>query len=271
MAIEYISFSSWRDWTFCPYKFKITRLDKIRLFEGNQYSSFGKAIHDANEQILIHEKQNKENDGIKDDFGFEPIKFFLKRFKEELESLSEQQRKKIDAETITDMKKQGEEIIPLVLPALKQYFGEYDLFEAEYELRQQIDGHSEFDFYGFVDLTLKTKDGKYHIIDWKTCSWGWDMQKRTSKEYTYQLTYYKHFFCKQMNISPEMVETHFCLLKRTAKKDKVEFFRVTSGPKKISNALKLLDNCVINVEKKNFVKNRLACSKCEYNKTEHCS
>mgnify|MGYP000476109428 CR=1 FL=1 len=33
------------------------------------------------------------------------------------------------------------------------------------------------------------------------------MEKRTSKEYTYQLTYYKHFLSKQLNIDPKKVET----------------------------------------------------------------
>jgi len=60
------------------------------------------------------------------------------------------------------------------------------------------------------------------------------------------------------------------LLKRTAKKNRVELFRVTSGPKKVSNALNILDKCVTNVEKKNFVKNKLSCSKCEFNKTIYC-
>jgi len=266
LTIEYLSFSSWRDWVFCPFKFKITRIDKVRLFEGNEYSTFGSAVHDTAEQLVLLESKNKINEGIKDDAAFDAESFFLKRFKEELEKLS----KEVPPQTISEMKKQGKELVPLILPALKEYFGEFDLFNAEYELRQPIEGHTNYDFYGFVDLILKTTDGKYHIIDWKTCSWGWDMEKRTSKEYTYQLTYYKHFFSKQMNIDPKMIETHFGLLKRTAKKNKVELFRVTSGPKKINNALNILDKCVKNVETKNFVKNKLACAKCEFNRTEFC-
>lgn len=271
MTLEYISFSSWKDWLFCPYKFKITRIDKVRLFEGNEYSTFGTAVHDTSEQLLILEKNNKLNEGIKGDDCFDPIKFFEKRFKEELEKLSEEVRSKISQETITEMKKQGAQLVPLIIPALKEYFGEYELFSAEYELRQPIENHLNYDFYGFVDLIIKTSDGKYHIIDWKTCSWGWDMEKRTSKEYTYQLTYYKHFLSKQLNVDPKMIETHFGLLKRTAKKDRVELFRVTSGEKKVQNALNILDKCVTNVEKKNFIKNRLSCSQCEYNKTVYCS
>lgn len=35
-----------------------------------------------------------------------------------------------------------------------------------------------------------------------------------------------------MDIDPKDIETHFALIKRTAKKNRVEFFRVSSGPKK---------------------------------------
>ena len=271
MTIEHISFSAWRDWLFCPYKFKITRLDKVRAFEGNQYSTFGTAVHDTSEQLVILEQKNKTNNGIKSDDEFDAEKFFEKRFKEELEKLPEEKRNTISADTLKQMKQQGKDLVPLIIPALNEYFGEHELFSAEYELRQRIDGHPDFDFYGFVDLIVKTSDGKYHIIDWKTCSWGWDMKKRTSKEYTYQLTFYKHFFSKQMNVELDKIETHFGLLKRTAKKNKVELFKVTSGNKKMSNALNILDRCVTNVEKKNFIKNRLSCSQCEFKNSVYCT
>ena len=66
------------------------------------------------------------------------------------------------------------------------------------------------------------------------------------------------------------IETYFVLLKRTAKNNNVEIFRTTSGPKKTENSLKLLQNAVINIEKGNFIKNRLNCKYCKFYKTQHC-
>ena len=63
-------------------------------------------------------------------------------------------------------------------------------------------------------------------------------------------------------------------MKRTAKKNVIEIFRVTSGAKKTENALKLLNKALYNIEKNNFIKNRLSCTsgfKCEYYKTKFCS
>ena len=120
---------------------------------------------------------------------------------------------------------------------------------------------------------IKTADGKFHIIDWKTCSWGWNQRRKADPMTTYQLTLYKHFFAKKHNIEEDLIETHFALLKRTAKKDRVEIFRVTSGDKKTKNALNLLHKALHNIQKCNCMKNRLSCTSgygCDLYKTEHC-
>ena len=70
------------------------------------------------------------------------------------------------------------------------------------------------------------------------------------------------------------VETHFALLKRKEKKNRVEFFRVTSGNKKTENALKLLDTALYNIKNQRYIKNRLSCTGgygCKFYGTEHCS
>ena len=87
---------------------------------------------------------------------------------------------------------------------------------------------------------------------------------------TYQLTLYKKFFCQKHGIDPSLVETHFALLKRTAKRDNVELFRVTSGSKKTDNATKLLMSALTHITKQNHVKDRRACNKCDFRKTSHC-
>ena len=125
-------------------------------------------------------------------------------------------------------------------------------------------------FKGFIDMVIKTPDNKYHIIDWKTCSWGWSRDKKSDPMTTYQLTYYKNYFSKKHNIDPKHIETYFVLLKRTAKNDNVEVLRVTSGPKKTENSLKVLENAVINIEKGIPIKNRLSCKYCKFHKTEYC-
>ena len=142
-----------------------------------------------------------------------------------------------------------------------------DFFVEEFKkrLKKLESKNVEFD----IDAVIKVGD-KYHIVDWKTCSWGWNAKRRSEPITTYQLTLYKKFFCQKHKIDPKNVETHFALLKRTAKENRVEIFRVTSGPRKTENALKLLKKALYNIVNGKHIKNRLSCYRCELHKTEYC-
>ena len=90
----------------------------------------------------------------------------------------------------------------------------------------------------------------------------------------YQLILYKHFFCQKYGIDPKMAHTHFGLLKRTSKKDIVELFEVTSGQKRIENALELLNKAIKTIKSGVHIKNKLSCTSgygCEFYKTKHCN
>ena len=234
-------------------------IDKVKGFQGNAFTAFGNAIHDTCEKMMTEGLDDKRS-------------FFDLKFKETLEKLPENAQK--DPKLVNSMENQGPLILDEVFPAMEEHFGEYEVLEAEEDLMEMIKDFNcdeKNKFKGFIDLVIKTSDGKVHIIDWKTCSWGWDSRKRSDPMMTYQLTFYKHFWAKKHNVDPNMIETHFALLKRTAKNNRVEIFRVTSGPRKTENALKFLEKAIYNIEKKNFIKNRLACRKCEFHKTEHCT
>ena len=251
--MKHISYSELKIWSECPFKHKLIYIDKIRPFKGNEFTAFGKALHELCEYEIA---------GILDD----PEDFFDLAFERELESISLEENK-----LITEMRTQAKNIIPEITPAVKKMFGEYEVFSVEEKLYEDIkEIDLDYKLKGFIDLVLKTEDGKYHVIDWKTCSWGWDTKKKNSRMITYQLTLYKKFFCQKHKIDPKMVETHFALLKRVAKKDNVEIFRVTSGPKKMANATELLVRALKHISKKNHVRDRRSCQGCEFYKTENC-
>ena len=256
MTKQHISFSELRTWAECPFKHKLQYIDKIKGFTGNVFTAFGTAIHSVCEHIAKEE--------------LEPIDYdehFDLAFLHELMNLDE----KPDNQMIAQMRQQGKEISPSVFPQLKKHFGNYEVFSTEEKLYEEIDELTyKWHLKGFIDLVIKTEDDKYHILDWKSCSWGWNAKKRSEKLVTYQLTLYKKFFCKKHSIEPDMVETHFGLLKRTAKKDQVEIFRVTSGVRKTISATKLLTDGCRTIKAQNFVKNRNSCTRCDFNKTEHC-
>ena len=262
--MSHISFSELKEWTTCPWKHKLNYIDKIKQFKGNEYTAFGTALHTICENLV--------KGGIED---YNPHAHFQEEFLKNLQSLKELvPDMEFNSTLVDDMRSQGDHIIQFILPALKKTFGTFELIEVEEQLYETIKNQNQ-SFKGFIDLIIYTpKDKKYHIIDWKTCSWGWDSRKKTEKMITYQLTLYKHFWCKKHNKDYGEVLTHFALLKRTAKKNNVEIFKVTNGAKKVGNALKLLNKALYNINKNINIKNRLSChgryGTCEYYKTEFC-
>ena len=256
--VSRISFSELKNWKECPYRHKLVYIDKLPYFEGNEYTAFGTAIHSVCEEVIL--------DNSKD-----ALKIFLKNFDKEINTLKEAGLS-INKSLISEMKEQATPICKQAIPAIKNYFKNFKVISVEELLLEPIKEFDSFgkNFKGFIDLVLQTEDGNYHIIDWKTCSWGWNAQRKSDPMTNYQLVYYKNYFSKKHNIDPTKINTYFALLKRTAKKENVEMVRVTSGTKKIQNSLKVLQNAVINIENKNFVKNRLNCKYCKFKNTEYC-
>ena len=254
---EHISYSELKDWVSCPYYHKKSWIEKVAPFEGNEYTAFGTAIHDVCEKKLLKE-------------DIDDAKLFQIGFYKNIQKLLEKNIV-MNEKNVKQMREAGPQILAEVDEALKQYFGEYEVFSSEEMLYVPIENFN-INFKGFVDAVVKVGD-TYHLFDWKTCSWGWDSRRKAEKIVTYQLTLYKHFFCQKHNIDPKHVETHFALLKRTAKKDRVEIFRVSSGPRKTENALKLLYQAIYNITKGVSIKNRLSCLKpyrCSLYNTSHC-
>tara|TARA_R100000697_G_scaffold108465_1_gene123690 strand:- start:318 stop:1124 length:807 start_codon:yes stop_codon:yes gene_type:complete len=268
--MSHISYSELKEWTDCPWKHKLNYIERIKQFKGNEHTSFGSALHTVCEIIVQNNDKNKKSEGLEQLFEQEFVQN-LQKVKQASPNIS------YSAELISSMRSQGKHIIQFILPALKKYFGKFEMVSVEEQLYEVIENEKvDKNFKGFVDLVVYTPDTKkYHIIDWKTCSWGWDSRKKTDKMITYQLTLYKHFWAKKHDKDHKDIVTHFALLKRTANKNNVEIFKVTNGEKKIGNALKLLNKAVYNINKSNYVKNRLSCygkyGVCEYYKTKHCS
>ena len=180
----------------------------------------------------------------------------------------------------------GLDIIPDLYRCLADKFGklgeDWEVLAAEEQLYVPITEFTEAEkkFKGFIDLVVYSKkDEKIHLIDWKTCSWGWRREKKSDKIMAYQLVFYKHFYARKYEVEPKDVDCHFVLLKRTAKPgNKAEFVRVTAAKKRTTDALNALTKALHNINKQNYIKNRTACTSCkdrfgvcEFYQTEYCA
>ena len=252
-----ISFSELKIWNECAFKHKLVYVDGIKNFTGNHYTAFGTALH--------HVCEVRVQKNITDT---EAEQLFKDKFIEELKILEPDS---IDKKMSLEMVDQGKNLVKYILPELKKTFESFEVVSVEEQL---FEGITEFEtscnFKGFIDLVIKTPDDKYHIIDWKTCSWGWRAERKSDPMTVYQLSFYKNYFAKKHNIDPKNIETYFALLKRTAKSNNIEIFRVTNGKKRVANAVDLLQRALTHINSKNYMKNKLSCSRCEFYKTSHC-
>jgi len=257
MKKSHISFSELKIWSECPHRHKLDYIDQLRAFKGNEYTAFGKAIHAVGEKFVF---------GVDGD----EVEEFEANFLYELKLLKKEDKEiSFNDKLVQEMRPQGAKIAPQMIPALKEHFGPYEVISAEEQLYEPL-AHPGVKFKGFIDLVIKVGQ-TYHILDWKSCTWGWDARKKSDRILSYQLTLYKHFYAAKHNIDPADIQTHFALLKRTSKSKPVEIFEIKCGTKKIDNALKLLNTFMYNTKKGNHIKNRLSCKYCPYMNTKHCT
>ena len=249
-----------------------------KQFQGNIYTAFGKALHTLCEETLTKTEQYRSQEKI--------TTLLKEQFVKELKALpaDEQQRAANDFDLPLWMS-HGIEIIPDLYRSLVEKFGklgeDWHVLAAEEFLYEPIAEFQDAEkkFKGFIDLVVHSKkDEKVHLIDWKTCSWGWRREKKNDKIMAYQLVMYKHFYAQKYDVNPQDIDCHFVLLKRTANPGKkVEFVRVTAAKKRTTDALKSLTTALYNINNQRYIKNRNSCTKCphrpgvcEFYQTKHC-
>jgi predicted RecB family nuclease len=255
---KHISYSQLKNWAKCPFYHKLSNIDKVDgAFSGNIYTAFGSALHETIENHLentISDQELKEH--------------FRASFLNERNRLSDE----IEDKHYDQFLLQGENLVKKYKKHLDSYFGgNYEIVKCEEEIYENVteyEGNS-FKFKGFIDLVVK-KGETYHILDWKSCTWGWDAKKKADKMIVYQLIFYKHYYALKYGIDPKKIECHFGLLKRTAKRNEVEIFKVTSGKRRTENAMKLLVHALHNIDNGVYLKNRTSCRMCEFKGTKHC-
>jgi len=256
--LPHISYSEVKNWSECTWRHKLLYIDRVIVRQGNEHTAFGTSVHETVENMLLGKIEN-------------PYTYFDKVFTGELRKIGLEE----DSELASGMRTQIVGLFEEVVPALNEYFaskGGWEVFATEEALKEPITETKimNYDFKGFIDLVLKDGNGHYHVIDWKTCSWGWHARKKNDILFTRQLVLYKYYYSKKHNLNPRVISTHFGLLKRTSKKSRVELFRVTSGERKTKNSLDFLNKALYNITNKRYIKNRLSCKYCPFIETEHC-
>lgn len=255
----HVSFSEIRDWKECSFRHKLKFVFKIDLGRPGPLMDFGTAVHASCEGFLktrvmdtsratnmIREVWAK-NAELK---GFEPA-------------------------GLDGFIKEAEAILADVPAWMEENFPNWEYIDAEHFLYEPIEGHPHA-FKGFIDGVIRCDGprGKKLIwlIDWKTTSWGWTMDKKSDDMVRAQLVLYKNFWSTKTGTDPKDVRCGFVLLKRSAKPGHhCELVTASVGDVTTGRSLKVVTNMISSVKKGIAIKNRGSCTYCDYKDTPHCT
>ena len=207
---EHVSYSEVSVWMDCQWRHKIKYIDGILLDGPSEHTEFGHLIHSALEQYM----KTKTFPNI-DELKLKLSESFKELKKEDLNPVQW-------ADTI-------EPILTETALFLDTEFPGWEFVAAEQELNESIVDQKKR-FKGYIDGIIKVRkparknaknqepgEEEYWIIDYKTTSFGWTLEKKIDPKKTMQLAFYKHFWSTKLNIPITKIKCGFLLLKRTAK------------------------------------------------------
>jgi len=257
----HVSFSEMRDWQDCSYRHKLKFVQKLGEDIPGVHLDFGTSVHAACENYLKTRQMDR--------------KVFLNMLKQLWEDHQAKLPDKFTPESFKQFGKEGMSILADVPEWFDKAFPGWEYVDAEHALYEPLEGFPHA-FKGFIDVVIRAPGPRSKmltwLLDWKTCSWGWSMEKKNDPLVRAQLVLYKNFYSKKMNIDPKDIRCGFILLKRTAKPGShCELVTTSVGDVTTGRSLKVINNMVTSVKRGIAIKNRSSCTFCDFYNTPHCT
>lgn len=256
----HISFSEVKLWKECSYRHFLFHVKKIDLSKPSPVLDFGTAVHAACENYLLKRVMDPR-------IAYDHME---KAWDEK------KQFPEFTFESLAKAKAEAATILAEVPKFLDDTFPEWEVVDAEHQLYEAVENHPHA-FKGFIDGVIKAKGKRgetiHWILDWKTTARGWFREKRSDDMVKAQLALYKNYWCqKHPEVPFKDVRCGFVLLKKSAKPgEHCELFSVSLGEVPIKRSLKVVSNMITSVKRGVALKNRDACTWCEYKGTENCT
>jgi hypothetical protein len=204
-----VSYSQFSNWFNCPHRWYLDFVKGLRTYEDSIVTCFGTAIHEAVQLYIetLYKQGVKEADAIDMQAKFEEV------FTRELTNAKVVHTHDEKMEFIVD----GDNIIKAftnMTNRIKHFpSNKYELIGIEDEIIMPI--KHNVDFICYIDVVLKEKStGRYRIIDIKTSRQGWNHYQKEDPAKIAQILLYKAFFSRKYNVSVDMIDVEFFILRR---------------------------------------------------------
>ena len=284
---KHVSFSQMNVYRGCNYRWKLEYKDGLRKFTSSSHTTFGTAMHETLQSYL--DVLYNDSEAKADDLDLFTI------FKNNLISEYEKQVKSNNSEhymtrgEFEEFYDDGLEIINNFKQdrAIHFYKDKVHLVGCEVPVTLPPDEDNPNVVYiGYLDVVIYNEDtGRFKIIDIKTSTSGWWKWAKEDETKQFQLLLYKRFFAKQYNISEDLIDLEFFILKRKVpKKSKypithIQLFQPENSLEKTNNAHKAMTDFISECfnsdstykEDREFVKSpsKSSCMFCPYKNDEN--
>jgi RecB family exonuclease len=210
-----VSFSQYSMWSACPYQYKLAYVDGLRESSSNIHTVFGSAMHETLQEYLsrclrISKSQADKNMNTKE--------FLKEKMRESfLKESNEGQNPICSKEELVEFLEDGYLILDYFQKS-KNFNNFFSLKDDELIAIEQVINtkiSENVNFMGFIDFIVRSKStGRYRITDFKTSTRGWTKSQKADSIKSTQLLLYKKFYAELLNISEDIIDVEFIILKR---------------------------------------------------------
>lgn len=258
---KHVSYSEMTDWLMCPFRHKLIHIENVIPRKEHPAFVMGKVVHSACEGFL----NTKNMDTSTIEASFEKAWEENKELEVFIKSRS----------TIPKLVKTATSILTDVPVFFDKQFPGWEPIGAEEQLYESVADENDYMFKGFIDAII-TAPGKrdkteFWILDFKTCRWGWPMEKKRDENVRLQLMLYKTYWAKKHDVPMKDIKAGFVLLKKDAKPgNHCELVPVSVGDVTSTRAVQHVKNMTSSLKKGLAFKNRTSCDHCDLKGTIHC-
>jgi len=248
---KHISYSQLSIFATCQKQWADRYIKGLAPYTPSIHTVFGSAFHETMQswlETLYHGKVKDANEMDVDSLLYENmIKEYQSSKKqnggEHLSTLEELQMFWLD----------GKHIFEFLKKKRRAYFTTKGVYLAGIETLLYQELRPGVMFKGFIDLVFyDERVDEWTIVDIKTSTSGWNKWAKADDKKKAQLLLYKEFFSKQFNIPLDKIKVEYFIVKRRVPKDaefaamqkRVQEFRPTDGPRKMKEAVGLMENFV---------------------------
>ena len=248
---KHISYSQLSSFASCEKQWYLTYVKRLAPYQPSIHAVFGTAMHETIQswlEVLYHDKVKTANEMDLDALLYENM---IKAYKG--------QKAQNAHEHFTDQKEMnmfyldGKHILNFLKKKRGGYFSTKGVYVAGIETLLYQELRPGVVFKGLIDLVFyDERVDEWTIMDIKTSTSGWNKFAKNDDKRKSQILLYKEFFSRQFNIPIEKINVEYFIVKRkvpveaefASMQKRVQEFRPTDGPRKMKQAVNLMENFV---------------------------